>query len=47
MGMGGHSLGTVRVPVAELMQRRRIEQTYSVGDEGGRADLQVEWRPYF
>ena len=37
-----------QVPLDELMQRRRIHEQFSLaGADGGRVELELEWKPYF
>lgn len=45
--LGGGSLGRVRVPVGDLVQRRRIAETFRLEGGEGQAELEVEYKPYF
>lgn len=49
-GLMGGSLGSVRVPVREVLQRRKFSQGYPLeggASSWGQVRLEVEWRPYF
>lgn len=43
---GGGSVGRVKVPVHECLERRHIRQSYGM-EGGGRAEVELTWKPYF
>lgn len=48
-GLMGGSLGRVRVPVRDILQRRKFSQGYPLegGSAWGQVHLEIEWKPYF
>ncbi|PRW58761.1 DNA polymerase kappa [Chlorella sorokiniana] len=45
---GGDTIGTVQVPLGDLMQRKHMHQEFRLeGADSGRVELELQWKPYF